>query len=129
MLYSFRCVTTGHAPGSPSPALPFLRFAAAGLDRPPRGLERTELILTTDLPSLAKVVVLVLCHRSHHDGADRMDHVALSATEHKSIFPMEFRAGVFGDRLIWHKARPESPVPGESPLAILAFPTGHSWVT
>jgi len=45
-----------------------------------------------------------------------------------STFPTEFRAGVFGDRLIWHKARPESPVPGESPLAILAFPTGHSWV-
>jgi len=54
---------------------------------------------------------------------------ASSELLYKSTFPMEFRAGVFGDRLIWHKARPESPVPGESPLAILAFPTGHSWVT
>jgi hypothetical protein len=48
---------------------------------------------------------------------------------YKSTFPTEFLAGVFGDRLIWHKARPESPVPGEGPLAILAFPGGHSWVT
>jgi hypothetical protein len=48
---------------------------------------------------------------------------------YKSTFPTEFLAGVFGDRLIWHKARPESPVPGEAPLAILAFPAGHSWVT
>ena len=24
---------------------------------------------------------------------------------------------------------PESPVPGEAPLAILAFSAGHSWVT
>jgi hypothetical protein len=48
---------------------------------------------------------------------------------HKSTFPTEFLAGVLGERLIWHKARPESPVPGEAPLAILAFTAGHSRVT
>ena len=29
--------------------------------------------------------------------------------QYKSTFPTEFLTGVFGDRLIWHKARPESP--------------------
>jgi hypothetical protein len=48
---------------------------------------------------------------------------------YNSIFPTVFLASVFGDRLMWHKARPESLVFGEAPLAILAFPAGHSRVT
>src|SRR5262249_51196374 len=64
--------------------------------------------------------------------SDRSALGAAPATLHGSVqihFSTEFLAGVLGERVIWHRACPESPVPGEASLAILAFPAGHSWVT
>jgi hypothetical protein len=55
------------------------RFTRAGLDRPPRGPQKLDLIFDAAIDSSSKLAMLAMLHCSSHDGVRKVDLVKVSA--------------------------------------------------